>query len=134
MQHQRKVMQCPSCGYDTIPDDACFCPRCRFQFKEPEITFDDEPFPAPATDHRVSAPLAERRAPRDVKTRQALLVQPAVLLMAGFAIVLYLLLGPAAEMSMTVMGTALRPAGLFCLGAAAVLAWICYRLMLIRLE
>jgi hypothetical protein len=126
-------MQCPTCGYESIAEEAVFCPQCRHQFREPEyeVIFDSPPYPVP--EQRGS-----RKADGDVFTKkeirlmQVQLLQPAILVMLSLAAALYLSSGRIPELSIMVSTVEVRYGGLLCLFTGAVVAWIFYRIVLSR--
>lgn len=118
-------MQCPFCGSEGISEDVVFCPHCRYQFR-PETG----PVQSPAP-YRENG---DAPAPDEIRIVEALLVQPAVILMIFFSAGLYLAVNEIAALSVTVSGTVVRYGSVVCLLAGTVAAWVVYRLMLVRLR
>jgi hypothetical protein len=134
MQRQSKDMQCPSCGYDGIADDACFCSHCRYQFREPETEAIFEQIPSPRLQHPAEYRLSDSSTRQRTRRLEVMLIQPAVLLMIFFTVVFYVSLGRIAELTFSVASLEVRYGGFVCLLAGTILAWIFYRLMLMRIE
>jgi hypothetical protein len=123
------------CGHGGIADDACFCPSCRHQFRQPEpdVTFDQYPQVVPPYAHD-PAPGPEPAVPGTGHILDALLLQPAVLVMIFVAAVTYLTIGSLSQFSVTLAGAEFRLAGVVSLGIGVIVAWIFYRFMLVRME
>jgi hypothetical protein len=128
-------MQCPACGYDAIPEEACFCPHCRYQFQVPEndMLFESLPSSVPAGRH-CCTPADTKFTRKERRTLEVIALQPAVLLMLAVAVIIYTASGRIAELSVTAGTIEIRYGGFACLLAGAVIAWIFYRIVLYRAE
>jgi hypothetical protein len=129
------LMQCPTCGYESIADEAVFCPHCRHQFRELEsdVVFETPHFPP--MDHRVRTPgTDEKLSKREIHMIQIQLIQPAVLIMIAVGAVLYAGIGPVQGMAITLSSIEIRYGGFLCIVTGAVIAWFFYRISLYRIE
>jgi hypothetical protein len=127
-------MQCPTCGYESIAEEAFFCPQCRHQFREPEyeVFFDNAPHPVP--EHRVSCKAdADMFTKKEIRQMQVQFLQPAFLVMLSVAVVLYFSTPRISELALMVSSVEVRYGGLLCLFIGAVFAWIFYRVVLYRI-
>jgi hypothetical protein len=128
-------MQCPFCGYDSIADEASFCPQCRYQFREPEqdVTFDTPPsYTARSKSGR--KPSGEKFSKKELVELEVRLLGPAVLLMLALAMVFYFSSGRIVELTVPLASEEIRIGGLLSLFVGAVFAWIFYRFMLYRVQ
>lgn len=123
-------MQCPACGYETVPEEAVFCPHCRHRFQEPELDvsfrtprFKPKPVPYHCRDD-------DRLSGREIRKIQIQLLQPAVLVMIALAAGLYLAVGRIQDLTFSSSFFEIRYGGLLCLVTGALLAWIFYRIAL----
>ena len=126
-------MECPFCGAGGITEDAVFCPHCRYQFRpenEPEAS--GAPYRG-RPENGGTYPPADP-GPGEIRIVEALLIQPAVLLMIFFSAGLWMVSGEIAGLSVSVSGVPVRYGAVVCMAAGAVAAWIVYRLMLVRLR
>jgi hypothetical protein len=128
-------MECPACGYDGIAEEALFCPHCRHKFQELEF---DEMFESPPVyepeqpeEHGVSGDLFVENQVRQIQVQ---LLQPAILVMLSTAAVLYLASGRIADLAVTVAAYEIRYGGFLCLLAGAIVGWIFYRIVLLRIR
>ena len=128
-------MQCPACGYENIPEDARFCSRCRYRFPDQEPYFSPPAFNNTGYAQQESVPVdSEPVAPDESRLLAAMVLQPAVLLMIFSATALYLTIGRIGELAFFVSGYEIRYGSVLCFVAGALIGWIFYRVMLIRLE
>ena len=128
-------MQCPFCGSEGIAEDVVFCPHCRYQFRQPEpgpvSVAHEETFPAEPGNR---SPERETFAPGEVRLLEVMVLQPAVLLMIFIATALYLTIGQIPGLVMNVSGAEVRYGGVLCFIAGAFVAWVFYRVILLRIR
>jgi hypothetical protein len=128
-------MQCPTCGYEGIAEEACFCPNCRYQFRVPEndVVFDSSP-PDGMDYYSPRARDSGKLTKKEIRILEIQLLQPAFLLMLALTVVFYTASSRIAELSFMVSSTEIRYGGFLCFGAAAVIAWIVYRILVYLIE
>jgi hypothetical protein len=124
-------MQCPTCGYDGIHEEACFCPRCRYQFQVPDndVMFEDNLAETPFQT-TVKNTSGEKFSGKEIRQLKVQLLQPACILMIALATVIYLSSPRINELSNSVSGIEFHYGGAVSFIVALVLTWIFYRLMI----
>ncbi len=127
-------MQCPFCRSEGVPDEAVYCPHCRYQFR-PAIT---EPEPGPVQHTAEKPESIEDPQPGDgpdgeIRLLEALLLTPAILVMIVTAVVISAGIGTLPALTLTIAGHPVTIAGAISLVFGALAGWIFYRVMLARL-
>lgn len=128
-------MQCPACGYEGDADEACFCSRCRHQYRVPDdgIVFDN---PSDLSSEQREAARADQDAftEKEIRFIRVLLIQPAVLLMVGIAAGVYLSSSRISQLSIPAGGYEIPCGAFLSLAIGFVLAWIFYLILAYRIE
>ena len=128
-------MQCPACGYDGIHEEACFCPRCRYQFQVP----DDGPLPETwAPEPPASAPLRrkgeEKFTRKEIRQMKIQLLPSTLILMLTILLLISVSYPRVSQLMITISGVNFPLGGLLSLGIAAVVAGIFHFLVSLNLE
>jgi len=128
-------MQCPVCGYERIAEEACFCPGCRYQFREPEGGAGlESPVHSHMDPHECAQPEDQNFSKKEIRFIKIQLLQPACILMLVVAAGIYLASPRISQLSIPVMGTDLFYGGFLALIAGIFCAGIFYRILVFRIE